>query len=234
MNLLQESPAFFSSLENEISTHPAVHHPFLKRFSHESLGLSQIRAFGLQHYQLVSVFTTYMTHLTARLSPERTSLLRGVFEDEFGQYTLFRSHVHLYRNFLKALGLRDEDWGRVPHRTETTAFIRGHLQLTREGPILKALGAIGPGHEHSIPLMFQHLLRGLRQSTLLREKDLEYFTMHIEEDKEHAVAFKTLISALATTPRDRAQVEEGVAYSLEMRHSFWTGCQNLVFGGEPS
>jgi diaminobutyrate-2-oxoglutarate transaminase/pyrroloquinoline-quinone synthase len=206
-------------------------HPFLRRFSREALRPAQLQAFGLQHYQLVRVFTTYMTHLIARM-PDWTAALRPVLDDEFGQYTIFRSHVHLYRTFLKALGLKDEDWGRADLAPQTKAFIDAHLQLTREGDILMALGAIGPGHESSIPVMFPFLLEGLRRNSCLSERELEYFTMHIKEDKEHAVAFNTLIQREARGPQALERVAAGAAYSLDLRHKFWDGLEHVVFGSQ--
>jgi pyrroloquinoline quinone (PQQ) biosynthesis protein C len=218
-----------AALEREIAAHPAVRHPFLGRFGSEKLTLEQIRAFGLQHYQLVKIFTTYMTHLFARL-PESSAALRAVFDDELGQHTVFRSHVHLYRNFLKAAGCSDEDWGRAAWLEETRAFIENHLCLTRDGDILLALGAIGPGHEFSIPLMFESLLKGLRRDTGLTANDLEYFSMHIVEDPGHAQSFNRLIASVARTAPEWARIREGALWSLELRAKFWEGCSRIVFG----
>lgn len=218
-----------SELEQEILRHPALSHPFLLGFSQAKPSRPQLQAFGLQHYQLVRVFTTYMTNIIAR-RPEWLSGLRAILDDEFGQYTIFRSHVHLYRNFLKALGLRDEDWGKVAWAPETKAFIDGHLELTRSGDVMTALGAIGPGHEFSIPTMFSFLLEGLRRDGALSEDDLEYFVLHIEEDKDHAAAFNALIERWAGGPDDLERVRRGALYSLELRRGFWDGCGRLAFG----
>ncbi|MBI4206480.1 MAG: iron-containing redox enzyme family protein [Betaproteobacteria bacterium] len=218
-------------LERHIAQHPAVRHPFLQRFSRERLALHRIQSYGLQHYQLVKVFLTYMTNLVARIpDSSAATILRGVFEDEFGQYTVFRSHVHLYQNFLRALGLQDEDWGRIQWREETRNFVSGHLKLTQDGDVLMALGAIGPGHEYSIPLMFDYLLKGLRHNTALSDRELEYFAMHIEEDKDHAVAFRRLIAEVAQTAMARDRVRQGALFSLELRRRFWDGCHAAVFG----
>ncbi|MBI2403565.1 MAG: iron-containing redox enzyme family protein [Gemmatimonadetes bacterium] len=234
MNSLLEATDFLDELEREIALHPAVRHPFLQRFSRERLTLPQIQTYGLQHYQLVRVFLTYMTNLVARMPGSWAgTVLRSVFEDEFGQYTLFRSHVHLYQNFLRALGLHDEEWGRVEWLEETRNFIDGHLKLTQDGDVLMALGAIGPGHEYSIPLMFDSLLKGLRHSTALTERDLEYFVMHIEEDRDHAVAFRRLIAPAAGTQTEKDRVRRGALFSLELRRHFWSGCHAAVFGGTP-
>lgn len=234
MKSLLARTVFLDELEREIAQHAAVRHSFLQRFSQEHLTVQQIQTFGLQHYQLVKVFLTHMTNLVARM-PESSAVttLRGVFADEFGQYTLFRSHVHLYRQFLRALGLQDEDWGRVEWLEETRNFVSGHLRLTQEGDVVMALGAIGPGHEYSIPLMFDYLVNGLRRSTTLTERDLEYFTMHIEEDKDHAAAFRRLIAEVAQTETERDRVRQGALFSLELRRRFWDGCHAAVFGGTP-
>ncbi len=222
---------FVKTLEAEIERHGAVHHPFLKRFAAEPLTVKQIQTFGLQHYQLVKVFVNYMTNLLPRIAdPDAAGLFRKVFDDEFGQHTIFRSHPALYRNFLRALGLKDEEWGKVPLLPETSAYIAFHLTLTREGDVLAALGAIGPGHEFSIPLMFEYLLTGLRRNTPLTEDDMEYFTMHIVEDKDHAEVFNALILRHATTDDRQQSIRDGVMRCLEARRRFWDGCQRAVFG----
>src|SRR3990172_934921 len=169
-----EPERFIQQLENEVRAHPAVQHPFLKKFSTEPLTLKQIQSFGLQHYQLVKVFVTYMTNLLPKFPDgEGNHFFGPIFNDEFGQWTIFRSHAALYRNFLKSLGLEEEAWGRVRLLPETTRFIEMHLALTRSKEFLMGLGAIGPGHEFSIPLMFRDLAAGLRRNTPLSEKDLE-------------------------------------------------------------
>lgn len=231
MNVLLKTTHFLDALESEIAQHAAVRHPFLVRFSQARVALQQIQAYGLQHYQLVRVFLTYMTNLVARMPGSSAgTTLRGIFEDEFGQYTLFRSHVHLYRNFLRGVGLQDEDWGRVAWLAQTRDFIGGHLRLTQEGDLLMALGAIGPGHEYAIPLMFAYLLEGLRRHASLTEPDLEYFAMHIEEDRDHAVAFRQLIAEVAKTGSQRQRIRRGALFSLELRRRFWDGCHTAVFG----
>jgi len=236
-----QASAFIEGLEREILAHDAVQHPFLSRFASEPLRLDQVRAFGLQHYQLVKVFTTYMTNLLPKI-PDRDAetLFRHVFDDEFGavsgrdasvgQATIFRSHVHLYREFLSALGLREEEWGRVRQLPETEAYIRAHLALTRDEDFRVGLGAVGPGHEFSIPTMFRSLVTGLRKNTKLTEEQICYFTLHIEEDVEHAEVFNALIARHADSDEGRAMIREGALRSLKWRTLFWDGLLRAVFG----
>lgn len=231
---------FLETLQGEISVHEAVRHPFLRRFADEPLSLEQIQTFGLQHYQLVKIFLTYMTNLQARIpDPEVKRLFRKVFDDEFGavthrspaagEATLFRSHPALYRNFLRAAGLRDEAWGRVRPLPETAYYIEKHKEMTREQDLLVGLGAIGPGHEFSIPMMFEYLVIGLRKNTELKEDEFDYFTLHIVEDQDHAKVFNEVIGILCPSSEDLGKIREGALQSLALRKRFWDGLERAVF-----
>ncbi len=222
---------YIKSLEDEILHHEAVHHPFLKRFASEPLSLEQIQTFGLQHYQLVRIFVNYMTNLLP-LIPDKdaANLFRTVFDDEFGQHTIFRSHPALYRNFLKGLGLPEEAWGRVAFLPETTQYIEAHKKLTRDEGFLIGLGAVGPAHEFAIPTMFEYLLKGFKNNTDLSEEDVEYFAFHIVQDKEHAVVFNQLIVRHVATPETQQLLREGAMRCLAHRKTFWDGLYRAVFG----
>ncbi len=225
-----EPERFIQQLEDEVRVHPAVHHPFLKRFATEPLTLEQIQNFGLQHYQLVKVFVTYMTNLLPKFPDGNGNRYFGpIFNDEFGQWTIFRSHAALYRNFLKALGLEEEAWGRVRLLPETAWFIEAHLEITRSKEFLIGLGAIGPGHEFSIPIMFSDLVEGFRRNTRLPEKEMEYFLMHIEEDVAHAKLFNEAIAHYAPDAEGQGKVRQGTLKSLEARKIFWDGLYRVVF-----
>ncbi len=222
---------FIKNLEQEISLHEAVHHPFLKRFATEKLTLTQIQTFGLQHYQLVKIFVNYMTNLIPKIpGKEALEHFRTVFEDEFGQHTIFRSHPALYRNFLKALGLDDTAWGKVVHLPETVAYIEGHMGLTRDEDFLIGLGVVGPGHEFSIPTMFEYLISGFRNNTNLTEEQFEYFSFHIVQDKEHAVVFNELIARHVETKEAQDRLRDGTLRSLAYRYNFWNGLESVIFG----
>ncbi len=224
-----KAQAFIDQLQKEVEAHEAVHHPFLKRFAQESLSNAQLQTFGLQHYQLVRIFVNYMTNLLPRIpDTDAGTLLRSVFEDELGQHTIFRSHPALYRKFLKSLGLEEEALGRTQLLPEVSSFIQLHMGMTRDEDFRVALGAIGPGHEFSIPLMFSYLFKGFKKAKVL-DDDMEYFTMHIVEDKEHAVVFNTLILRHVETPQGQEKVREGVMRSLEARRVFWNGLDRVVF-----
>ncbi len=172
-----------------------------------------------------------MTNLLPKIpDKDAADLFRVVFDDEFGQHTIFRSHPALYRNCLKALGLPDGAWGRVKPLPEVSQYLEAHLKLTREEDFLIGLGAVGPAHEFAIPTMFEYLIPGLQNNSDLSDEDVEYFSMHIIEDKEHAIVFNKLIVRHVETEEGQQRLKEGAMRSLAYRHTFWDGLERAVFG----
>lgn len=229
--MTEAAAAFLDALEAEVRHHPALHHPFLRRFTAGALGRLQLWAFGLQHYQLVRVFTRYLEALVKSIpEPEVREWLCRVLEDEYARpYSHERSHPALYRRFLRALGLAAEDWERAEALPETRAFIERHLELTALRQPTVGLGAVGPGHEWAIPTMFAYLVDGLRKSGL-GEEPLEYFTLHMAQDLEHARILRAVLARYAGIPENQARIREGALASLDARARFWQGLEREVFG----
>jgi len=152
---------FVQKLREEVEAHSAVTHPFLRRFAAGGLTRLQIWGYASQHYYLVGFFTAYLEAIAARTpDAEVRRLLRDILEDEYMRRQYFeRSHLALYRRFMRAVGFEDGDWDLVSLMPATRAFVELHLDMTLRS-WLEALGAVGPGHEWAIPLMFPHLVQG--------------------------------------------------------------------------
>lgn len=221
---------FLDALEVEVRAHPAVNHPFLRRFARGGCRQLQLWAFGLQHYQLVRLFTSYLENLQKSIpEPEVRDWIQRVLEDEYARPdTYHRSHPALYRRFLRALGLSEEDWERTEALPETRAFIERHLELTALRPPAVGLGAVGPGHEWAIPPMFSYLVDGLRKAGL-GEEPIEYFTLHVAQDLEHGKLMRAALARYADSPENRARIRDGAQASLDARGLFWDGLGRVVF-----
>jgi pyrroloquinoline-quinone synthase len=218
------------ALEVEVRTHPALHHPFLCRFAQGTCQRLQLWAFGLQHYQLVRVFTSYLEALVKSIhQPQVRDWIHRILNDEYARpHTYDRSHPALYRRFLRALGLSEEDWERVEGLPETRAFVERHLELTVLRHPAVGLGAMGPGHEWAIPTMFAYLIDGLRKAGL-GEQSLEYFTLHVAQDMEHGKLMRAALACYADTPENQARIREGALASLDARARFWEGLHRAIF-----
>ncbi len=168
---------FARELREEVQTHPAVTHPFLRRFAAGELTRWQIWGYASQHYHLVGFFPAYLEAIADRTpDAEVRRLLREILEDEYMRPQSFeRSHAALYRCFLRAVGFGEGDWDRVPLLPTTRAFVQIHLDMTLRS-WLEALVAVGPGHEWAIPLMFPYLVQGIERSLPLAPAALEIFS----------------------------------------------------------
>jgi len=221
---------FARALREEVATHPAVTHRFLTRFAAGRLTRWQIWGYASQHYHLVGFFPDYLEAIADRTpDTEVRRLLRDILEDEYMRPESFeRSHPALYRRFLRAVGFGEEDWDRVPLLPATRAFVQIHLDMTLRSWV-EALGAVGPGHEWAIPLMFPHLVQGIERSIPVAPAALEYFQLHINLDVEHGKMLQESLLRWATTEENQAKIRQGARRSLEARATFWSALEEQLF-----
>ncbi len=221
---------FARELRETVETHPAVTHPFLTRFAAGELTRWQIWGYASQHYHLVGFFPAYLEAIADRTpDAEVRRLLREILEDEYMRPESFeRSHPALYRRFLRAVGFGEGDWDRVPLLPATQAFVQIHLDMTWRSWV-EALGAVGPGHEWAIPLMFPYLMQGIERSLQVPPAALEYFQLHIHLDVEHGKLLQESLLRWATTEENQENIRRGARRSLEARAAFWSALGEQLF-----
>jgi pyrroloquinoline-quinone synthase len=222
--------AFVQALWAEVERHPALTHPFFRRFDEGGLARWQIWGYASQHYRLVGSFTAYLEAIAGRTpDPEVRRLLRDILEDEYMRPQAFeRSHPALYRRFMRAVGFEEGAWDRVPTLPATRAFIAGHLDMTFRS-WLETLGAVGPGHEWAIPRMFPFLIEGIEWSVAVPPEALEYFRLHIDLDVEHGRALEAALLRWATTDAQQDELRRGARRSLDARAAFWSALAEQLF-----
>jgi pyrroloquinoline quinone (PQQ) biosynthesis protein C len=219
---------FLKELRHDVETHPAVNHVFLARVGTTPFTREDYRVFGLQHYPLVGTFCRYMEELLVR-GPDSNSKswIAKVLVDEYGEGSDGEDHAQLYRHFLTACGVGPEEEDREPLDPRVVAFIRRHMEIVTREPFLVGLGALGPGHEWSIPRMFVPIIDGLRRAGFT-EHEIRYFTLHTVQDQDHGRWLEEALHEMVRTPEDAAQVRRGAMLSLAARLEFWDGVQSRV------
>lgn len=219
---------FLARLRAEVLAHPAVNHPLLGRVAHVPFVREDYRIFGLQHYALVGCFTTYLELLLlAAPDSDAKQWIAKVLVDEYGEGSEGKDHAELYREFLRATGVAQGEELSVPLHSAVTGFIAEHLRICREEPFLVGLGALGPGHEWSIPKMFDRIIRGLRRARF-DELEIQYFTLHVEQDVDHGSWLEEALVLYAESPEAQAQIHRGAMLSLAARVRFWSGVQDKI------
>ena len=116
----------------------------------------------------------------------------------------------------------------MPLLPATRAFVQIHLDMTLRSWV-EALGAVGPGHEWAISLMFPHLVQGIERSLPLAPEALEYFRLHIDLDVEHGKLLQESLLRWATTEESQDNIRRGARRSLEARAAFWSALGEQLF-----
>jgi pyrroloquinoline-quinone synthase len=223
-----EARRFLKELREEIRLHPGVNHLFLNRLATMPFTREDYKTFGLQHYPLINCFTHYLENLLIRApNSEAKCWIAKVLVDEYGEGSDGHDHSTLYLDFLRAAGAGDEELDRTVLNPYTVDFIRTHVEITTQKPFLVGLGAIGPGHEWAIPIMFSAIVPGLRRAGF-DEHQIRYFWLHMDQDEDHGSWLEEALVDFAVTPEARMQIREGAYLSLEARERFWTGAQREV------
>jgi pyrroloquinoline-quinone synthase len=219
---------FLASVRREVESHPGVNHPLLGRLAQVPFTREDYLVMGLQHYPLVGTFTTYLEHLLLRgPDSDAKQWIAKVLVDEYGEGSEGKDHAELYREFLAACGATPGQDLKTPLHPAIPSFIDEHLRIVTREPFLVGLGALGPGHEWSIPRMFTQILRGLRRARF-EEREIAYFSLHVEQDKDHGRWLEEALERLSVGSEAQAQVRRGTQLSLEARARFWSGVQHKI------
>lgn len=220
---------FVRALYQEVESHQAVTHPFLRRFAEGGLARWQIWGYASQHYYLVTFFTSYLEALANRTpDAELRRLVGDILEEEYMRHSFEQWHPALYRRFMRAVGFSEGEWHHVPLLPATRAFVHTHLDMTLRS-WLETLGAAGPGHEWAIPMMFPHLVQGIERSAALPPDALEYFRLHIDVDVRHGEALREGLMRWATSAANQEEILRGARRSLDARAVFWSALEEQLF-----
>ncbi len=224
----KQARRFLADLREEIRTHAGVGHSILGRMKTDPRSRHDFMVLAGQHYPLVGNFTRYMELLLLNApDSESKCWLAKVLVDEYGERSEGQDHAEHYRKFMHAAGVKPGAEDTIPLHPEVAHFIREHYRIATEEPFLVGLGALGPGHEWSIPAMFELAVAGLRKAGFA-EHEIEYWTMHLEQDQDHGAWLEEALVKYCVDDGNREQIRRGALLSLDARERFWWGVTDKI------
>lgn len=223
---------FLERLKREVIGHPALVHPFLERFGEGDVTPEGLRVFAVQYYRHVRVSRLYLAALISNCADdERLQLsLAEVLFDEYGHLNPEETHPALYRRFLVALGVTEEEWEAPETLPEIQLYITAHRELSAHPDIRLGLGALGPASEWPVPPIYARLGEGLKRAAGLEGEALEIFTSHVTMDVEHARIMMDAIAPYIGDEEGQSKVREGTLRSLDARSVMLDGIYRAVYG----
>jgi pyrroloquinoline-quinone synthase len=121
---------FLGRLKREVIGHPALTHPFLERFGDGDADAEGVRKFAVQYYRHVRVSRLYLAALISNCGHDESLqlALAEVLMDEYGHLNPEETHPALYRRFLTALGITEEEWEEPSTLPEIQLYITAHRE----------------------------------------------------------------------------------------------------------
>ncbi|MFL1454981.1 TenA family transcriptional regulator [Marinobacter sp. GN3S48] len=238
--MLKTRDEFRNELEEKLHQKLTLSHPLFSLLLDEnSADKELLKRVSLQGYQLTKHFLTYIEHLFfyCPMEKHKRRLLFNMFEEETGRLSRTKNHVELMQDFIKALGISNQERDAAVALPATQELIdfrmeactntdRYHIGaaavlIASEGQNLETLGEEA---RHTI----------LGRVFGLKESDMLFFSVHQKEDVGHVQQGLDLVADLCTTEKMQQEALESVNHTCNLFYGMYQGIYDTIETEEPS
>jgi pyrroloquinoline-quinone synthase len=180
-------------IDNDIAAKHLLKHPFYLAWVRGELSKEALADYAKQYYHHVSAFPTYLSAVHAKCDdqPARKQILQNLVDEEAGS----PNHPELWKQFANALGVTEVDLAKTGKQSETNNLIEAFRSVCGEKSTAEGLAALY-AYESQIPAICESKIDGLKKHYGFGDpKGYEYFSVHIEADKEHSAVERQMLSA---------------------------------------
>jgi pyrroloquinoline-quinone synthase len=180
-------------IDSDIAEKHLLKHPFYLAWARGELSKEALTDYAKQYYHHVAAFPTYLSAMHAKCDdqPTRKQILQNLIDEEAGS----PNHPELWQQFANALGVSDVDLAGTEKQFETKNLIETFRSVCRNESTAEGLAALY-AYESQIPAICESKIAGLKKYYGFNDpKGYEYFSVHIEADKEHSAAEREMLSA---------------------------------------
>src|SRR5258708_560735 len=179
-------------IDKDIAEKHLLKHPFYLAWTRGELSKGALTDYARQYYHHVAAFPTYLSAVHAKCDdqPTRKQILSNLIDEEAGS----PNHPELWKQFAEGLGVKDIDLTKTEKQPETTNLIGTFRSVCGEQSTAEGLAALYT-YESQIPAIFESKIDELKKHYAFTDpKGYEYFSVHIEADKEHSAAEREMLS----------------------------------------
>jgi pyrroloquinoline-quinone synthase len=180
-----------SSIDQQIAAKHLLTHPFYLTWTRGELSKEALRDYAQQYYHHVAAFPTYLSAVHSRCDdqPTRRKILSNLMDEEAGN----PNHPELWLRFAESLKLSRDQVRAVEKQPETKALIDSFRSVCCNGSTAEGLASLY-AYESQIPAVSESKIEGLKKHYGFNDpKDYEYFTVHMEADREHSATERQLL-----------------------------------------
>ena len=182
-----------NEIDNDIAAKHLLKHPFYLAWTRGELTKQALADYAQQYYHHVAAFPTYLSSVHANCDNQdtRKQLLSNLIDEEAGS----PNHPELWLRFAQSLGLSQADVQCSEKWTETKNLIDTFRAVCRDRSTVEGLAALY-AYESQIPAICESKIDGLKKHYGFRNPEhYEYFSVHVEADREHSAAGREILSA---------------------------------------
>jgi pyrroloquinoline-quinone synthase len=183
---------YINTIDNNIAAKHLLKHPFYLAWTRGDLSRDALADYARQYYHHVAAFPTYLSAVHARCEDQsaRKQLLNNLIDEEAGS----PNHPELWLQFAKSLGVSSADARQSDKRPETKNLIDIFRSVCGQRSTAVGLAALY-AYESQIPAICESKIDGLKKYYGFTDpKHYEYFSVHIEADREHSAAEREMLS----------------------------------------
>src|SRR6476469_7245995 len=179
------------TIDAQIAAKHLLTHPFYLACTRGELSRAALADYARQYYHHVAAFPTYLSAVHAKCDDQATriQILSNLIDEEAGS----PNHPELWKQFASALGVNDADLANTEKEFETKNLIGTFRSLCGDKSTMEGLAALY-AYESQIPTICESKIDGLKKFYGFADpKHYEYFSVHLEADREHSAAEQKLL-----------------------------------------
>ena len=184
---------YLDQIDQDIAEKHLLKHPFYLAWARGELTKEALTDYAKQYYHHVAAFPTYLSAVHSKCDdqPIRKQILSNLIDEEAGS----PNHPELWKQFAEALGVNDVDLAKTDKQPETKDLIETFRSVCSNESTTEGLAALY-AYESQIPAICESKIDGLKEHYGFTDpKGYEYFSVHIDADKEHSAAEREMLSA---------------------------------------
>jgi pyrroloquinoline-quinone synthase len=183
---------YLDEIDNDIAAKHLLKHPFYLAWTRGELSKDALADYARQYYHHVAAFPTYLSAVHANCEDQNTrkKLLNNLIDEEARS----PNHPELWLQFAEGLGVSEVDVRNTTKEPETKTLIDTFRSICGDGSTAEALATLY-AYESQIPVICESKIEGLKKHyNFTNPKHYQYFTVHIEADREHSAAERKMLS----------------------------------------
>jgi pyrroloquinoline-quinone synthase len=227
-----------SDFERELSTlrltNRMTHHPFAQVLRKGEATRDQLKVHAVIWYFHTVAFPNVMANLIARcrIPSMRAGLSEGLYEEYTGNITGTKSHLELYLDYTRALGITPEFLESHSYMTPGIgSLVHWYYYCTTQLDPLVGIASLavaaegGNANLQGDPGFSRHIGQALSKHYGFTDEQIQFWTVHDAADEDHTTAGVKLVTRYAETDHQKEMVRSAIRHT---QHCVWATFDDVL------